>query len=150
MNEERSYVSGLLHDIGRRFFVRDLGHIYNGYKYMRLLGFNAVAQVCLTHSFPTKNPSVYIGKTDISEEQKKELYAALKNTTYDEYDELIQLCDAFAGSDCVLDIEERMADVKRRYGYYSDEQWNKNLELKERFEKKLGAPLYEFLKTVKI
>lgn len=149
LNAERAYVSGLLHDIGRRFFVRDLGHIYNGYKYMRLLGFNAVSQVCLTHSFPNKNTRLYIGKIDVSEDQEKELKTALEKTVYDEYDELIQLCDALAGSEGILDIEERMADVKRRYGFYSDEQWNKNLELKARFEKKLGLSIYVFLSDLR-
>ena len=37
---------------------------------------------------------------------------------YDEYDRLIQLCDSLAGADGVMDIIERMEDVRRRYGDY--------------------------------
>lgn len=55
MNGEKAYVLGLLHDIGRKFFVRDLGHIYNGYRYMQSLGYFAVAKICLTHSFPNRD-----------------------------------------------------------------------------------------------
>lgn len=62
---------------------------------------------------------------------------------FDDYDKLIQLCDALAGSEGVLDIEERMADVKRRYGNYPQAQWDKNVELKRYFEEKAGRNIYE-------
>ena len=64
---------------------------------------------------------------------------------YDDYDRLIQLCDALAGSEGVLDIEERMADVKRRYGNYPQEQWDKNVELKRYFEENAGRNIYEIV-----
>lgn len=53
----------------------------------------------------------------------------------------IQLCDAIAGAEGVLTIEERMTDVKNRYGSYPEEKWNKNLELKKHFEEKLGKDI---------
>ncbi|HAS56379.1 MAG TPA: hypothetical protein DCR94_03915 [Firmicutes bacterium] len=143
LNENKAYVLGLLHDIGRRFLVRDLGHIYNGYKYMKRVGMDKVAKVCLTHSFPTKNINSYIGKIDISEQEKEEVKRLLSEMEYDDYDRLIQLCDAQAGTDAVLDIEERMKDVKNRYGNYPKEQWDKNLELKRYFEEKCGKSIYE-------
>lgn len=143
MDEEKSYVLALLHDIGRRFLVRDLGHIYNGYKYMKRIGMNKVAKVCLTHSFPTKNINTYIGKIDIKEKEKDEIESLLKSIEFDDYDRLIQLCDAIAGSDKVLDIEERMKDAKTRYGNYPQEQWDKNLELKRYFEEKSGKNIYK-------
>ena len=60
----------------------------------------------------------------------------------DEYDKLIQLCDSIAGSESVLDIEERMADVKERYGAYPQEKWDTNLKLKAYFEEKMGKSIY--------
>ena len=73
MNGEKAYVLGLLHDIGRKFFVRDLGHIYNGYRYMKSLGYFAAAKICLTHSFPNRDLDIYIGKIDIPESEALEL-----------------------------------------------------------------------------
>ena len=134
MNTEKAYVFGLLHDIGRKFGIKHLGHIYDGYAYMNRLGYTKVAQICLTHSFPTKNMKIYLGKFDIEEKEQKELQVALSACKYDDYDRLIQLCDALGGSERVLDIEERMADVKERYGAYPQEQWDKNLWLKKYFE----------------
>lgn len=39
----------------------------------------------------------------------------------------------------VVDIETRMNDVKTRYGYYPQDKWNKNIELKKYFEDKIGG-----------
>jgi len=60
----------------------------------------------------------------------------------DDYDRLIQLCDSLAGAEGVLDIEERMGDVKRRYGSYPQPIWDKNLALKAYFEEKIGQDIY--------
>lgn len=145
LDANKAYVLGLLHDIGRKFLVRDMGHLYYGYKYMNSLRFTDVAKVCLTHSFHTKDFNAYLGKVDISEAEAEEVKEFLKTVVYDDYDRLIQLCDALASAQGVVDIEERMADVKRRYGSYPQSQWDKNLELKKYFEDRLGENIYEFL-----
>lgn len=61
----------------------------------------------------------------------------------DDYDRLIQLCDSLAGAEGVLDIEERMEDVRRRYGSYPEEKWNSNLRLKREFEERMGENIYQ-------
>lgn len=142
---EKAYVSGLLHDIGRRFLIRDLGHIYYGYQYMQRLGYRQTAKICLSHSFPNQDLQTYIGKIDISSEEASIVSQLLQKAEFDDYDRLIQLCDALSGSEGVMDIEERMADVKRRYGSYPQAQWNKNIELKHYFEKKAGRSIYEIV-----
>ena len=38
LDAEKAYVLGLLHDIGRKFGVRHLGHVSDGYTYMMSLG----------------------------------------------------------------------------------------------------------------
>lgn len=54
MDPEKAYVLGLLHDIGRRFGKRHLGHVSDGYSYMMSLGYDEAARICLTHSFNTQ------------------------------------------------------------------------------------------------
>ena len=112
MNTEKAYVFGLLHDIGRKFGIKHLGHIYDGYAYMNRLGYTKVAQICLTHSFPTKNMKIYLGKFDIEEKEQKELQVALSACKYDDYDRLIQLCDALGGSERVLELIRRNSGIK--------------------------------------
>lgn len=142
LDPDKAYILGLLHDIGRKFGVRHLGHVSDGYSYMMSLGYDEAARICLTHSFNEPALDSYIGMFDTTAEELKLIEDALKPVVMDEYDRLIQLCDAIAGSEGVLDIEERMNDVKRRYGSYPQKKWDKNLELKRHFEEKMGKDLY--------
>lgn len=147
MDSEKAYVLGLLHDIGRKFGIYHIPHVYNGYHYMMQLGYEDVARVCLTHSFSTPDFRTYIGKFDLEEEKLLEMKELLAGMVYDDYDRLIQLCDALAMAEGVVDIETRMLDVKRRYGYYPQEKWDNNLWLKSYFEAKAGKDIYEIVKN---
>ena len=142
LDSNKAYILGLLHDIGRKFGTRHMGHISDGYSYMMSLGYDEVAQICLTHSFNDQTIDDYIGKIDTNEEELKMIQNELKAATMDEYDRLIQLCDSLAGAEGVLDIEERMGDVKRRYGSYPQAKWDSNLALKKHFEEKVGKDIY--------
>jgi len=142
MDAEKAYLMGLLHDIGRKFGVTYLRHVYDGWKYMLSLGYMEIARGCLTHSFSTHDLKEYIGKFDLNEAELAELAAALETIEFDEYDRLIRLCDAISGPEGVMDIIDRMADVKRRYGSYPQKKWESNLALKQYFEQKAGRDLY--------
>lgn len=141
MDPDLGYILGLLHDIGRKFGVRHLGHVLDGYSYMLSLGYDDVARICLTHSFNTGHVEDYVGEFDTTETELASIRSALDDVVMNDYDRLIQLCDALAGSTCILDIEERMADVRRRYGFYPQAKWDRNLELQRYFERKTGTDL---------
>lgn len=143
MDAGKAYVLGLLHDIGRKFGVRHLGHVSDGYIYMMELGYDEAAKICLTHSFHNQTLEDYIGRFDTSEEELKLIKNTLAEVTMDDYDRLIQLCDSLAGSEGVLFMEDRMEDVRRRYGAYSKAKWDANLKLKEYFQEKAGRDIYE-------
>lgn len=146
LNIEKAYVLGLLHDIGRKFGVRHLGHVVDGYRFMMLKKYDEVARVCLSHSFNNKSISDYVGDFDLSQEEFLLVTSALDEMVYDDYDRLIQLCDALAGADKVLDVEERMIDVKNRYGEYPQEKWNKNIQLLQYFKDKTGRDVYSIVR----
>ena len=140
---EKSYVLGLLHDIGRRFGKRHLGHVSDGYSYMMELGYPDAARICLTHSFNDMEIEGYVGNFDTTEEETALIRAKLAEIVPDDYDRLIQLCDAISGAEGVMDIIDRMSGVKRRYGDYNRSKWNRNLELKAFFENRMQTDLYE-------
>ena len=142
MDEEKAYILGLLHDIGRKFSRRHLGHVSDGYAYMMKLGYDEVARVCLSHSFHSQSVHDYIGNFDTDDEELKMIRAGLAEMDYDDYDRLIQLCDAIGGADGVMDMEERMNDVESRYGYYPEEKRNANRRLKVYFEEKMKSDIY--------
>lgn len=142
MNSEKAYVLGLLHDIGRKFGKRHLGHVSDGYSYMKSLGYDDVARICLTHSFNEKDISKYIGKFDTTEEETSLIKDSLDAVEPDDYDRLIQLCDSISGAEGVMDQIDRMTDVKNRYGAYDQGKWDTNIKLREYFEAKMGEDLY--------
>lgn len=142
LDSEKAYILGLLHDIGRKFGVSHLRHVSDGYSYMMSLGFDEAAKICLTHSFNNQTLDDYIGRFDTTKDELNLIEDKLKAIEMNDYDRLIQLCDSLAGSEKILNIEERMADVKRRYGQYPQEKWNKNLQLKQYFENKIGKDIY--------
>ncbi|MBE7004264.1 MAG: HDOD domain-containing protein [Ruminococcaceae bacterium] len=145
MDPEKAYIVGLLHDIGRKFGVGHLRHVADGYTYMMSLGYDEAARVCLTHSFNTNKLEDYVGRFDTSEEELALICSELARTVMDDYDRLIQLCDSLAGGEGILDMEERMNDVKRRYGRYPQEKWDANLALKAYFEEKAHGNIYELV-----
>lgn len=139
LDPEKAYALGLLHDIGRRYGKRHLGHVVDGYTYMMQLGYDEVARVCLSHSFNDQSLADYVGNRDTTPEETTLIETGLATMVYDDYDRLIQLCDSLAGAEGVLDIEERMLDVKRRYGAYPQHKWDINLALKAHFEALCGG-----------
>ena len=143
MCPEKAYVLGLLHDIGRKFGKRHLGHVSDGYSYMTDLGYPDAARICLTHSFNEMKIEGYVGNFDTTEAETELIRTKLAETVPDDYDRLIQLCDAISGAEGVMDIIDRMSDVKRRYGDYEQSKWDRNLELKAIFEERMQRDLYE-------
>ena len=143
LDPDKAFVLGLLHDIGRRFGKRHLGHVSDGYSYMMELGYDEVARICLSHSFNDQSLESYIGHRDTTPEETALIETNLAAMVYDEYDRLIQLCDSLADASGAVDIEERMNDVKRRYGSYPQDKWDNNLALKAHFEQLAGRSIYE-------
>lgn len=141
LNEDKAYIFGLLHDIGRRFGVTNLAHVIDGYDYLKGLGYDEAAQICITHSFAIKDINTYIGEHDVSDFNKERICNLIQLYQYDDYDRLIQVCDSISMPDGPVDMEKRMEDVKSRYGSYPQNKWDKHLELKKYFEDKIGKRL---------
>lgn len=151
MDPDRAYVLALLHDIGRRAGNgRDMLHIFDGYDYMMSLGQPDIARVCLTHSFPVKGADMYSGKYDISPEQLDFLKKYLDGIEYDDYDKLVQLCDAVSLPNGACIMEKRLLDVSLRYGLPDNTlpRWHGFLDLKKRFDALCGCCIYELLPNV--
>ena len=85
MDAEKAYVLGLLHDIGRKFGVRHLGHVSDGCRFMMSLGYDEAAKICLTHSFNNHTLDEYIGKFDVSDEEMKMIEDLNRDEKHDWY-----------------------------------------------------------------
>ena len=74
----------------------------------------------------------------------------LVSTVYDDYDRLIQLCDALAFIDGYYLIEKKMVEAALRHGIneYTALKWKATFEIKEYFELRMGKSLYSILPGV--
>lgn len=114
---------------------------------MLRLGYDEAARICLTHSFCEGTLDCYIGKFDITESETEEIRQALCQLVFDDYDKLIQLCDSLAAAEGVVDMEDRMNDIRRRYGFYPQSKWDKNMALRRYFEEKTGKDIYGIVRS---
>lgn len=151
LDEEKAYIFGLLHDIGRRNGPSGIKHTIDGYHYMLSKNWGEVADICLTHSYPTKNIYHDIGNMDISPEEQVKLQQFISNRNYTDYDKLIILCDSLALPDRLCIIEQRFVDTTIRYGVFPFTilRWTATYELKDYFESKLNCSIYEILPGIK-
>lgn len=147
LNADIAYVLGLLHDIGRREGVTDMRHIIDGYRFMKSLGYDDSARICLTHSFPYKDINSYNGQNDCSEEDTRFIQGFIKNAEYNDYDKLIQLCDAISFPDGPTYIEKRLVDVVLRRGFndLTIPKWKVFLKLKDYFDNKTQTNIYKIV-----
>lgn len=150
MDSEQAFVMGVLHDIGRRAGNKAILHIFDGYDYMMSLNQPEIARICLTHSFPINDSNIFFGKYDCSNEQKRFLDDFIKHTEYDDYDKLIQLCDALSLPSGACIIEKRLVDVALRHGLpdYTLVKWKAYMQHKIYFDVKCGCNIYDLLPNV--
>jgi hypothetical protein len=150
LDSNQAYVMGLLHDIGRREGNKAIMHIIDGYDYMMSLNEKEIARICLTHSYPLQDVNTFFGKFDCTVEQKNFLSSFLKNVVYDDYDRLIQLCDAISLPNGACIMEKRFIDVALRHGLpdFTVDKWKAFLNLKKYFDNLCGCNLYTLLPNV--
>ncbi len=148
LDPDRAYVSGLLHDIGYYGYHNGKGrtcHIYLGYELMLKKGYEKVARICLSHSFPHQDIRAYGGSDmNCTDKELAVITAFLSETTYNDYDKLIQLCDCLGTAQGICLMEKRMLDVSRRNGFdgFTVRRWDSFLALKDCFDKMCGTNIY--------
>lgn len=150
MDSDKAYVMGLMHDIGRRAGVTGIRHVFDGYDYMMRIGEPEVARICLTHSFPIKDVHTFFGKYDCAPEQLDFLREYLEQHEFDDYDILIQLCDAISLPNGACIMEKRLIDVALRHGLpdFTMDKWKAFMRTKKHFDWLCGCNVYVLLPNV--
>lgn len=149
MNAEKAYILGLLHDIGRRNGKMEARHAWEGYLFLTQLGFTEGARICLTHTFQYQDVDAIYDSWDCSEEEKQFIENYLNTIIYDDYDKLIQLCDALSLADGYCYAEKKMVSSVMKYGLkeLTLPKWNAILELKKYFDEKIDGDVYKLFET---
>jgi len=153
LNPDVAYILGLLHDIGKTTpsGKTTIGHIMEGYNYSMERGYNLLAKICVTHSCPSKNISdIFEVKENCKDEGYDFVEDFLNKVEYDDYDKLIQLCDALGLHNGFTVIEKRLVDVALRHGISEHviPKWKAFMELKNYFDEKIGQSIYSILPGV--
>lgn len=150
ISSDKAYIFGLLHDIGRYAGVSSEKHLIDGYRYCMERGWEKAAQICISHAFMIQDINTSIGVFDMGREDYKFMKQFIKNAVYDDYDRLVQLCDALALPSGFCLLEKRFVDVTIRYGFhpFTIDRWKKILEIKDIFEEKTGCSIYDLLPGV--
>ena len=144
MDSEKAYILGLLHDIGRRNGNMQARHAIEGYQFLTDIGFDEGARICLTHTFQYKDIEAIYDIWDCNDEEKHFIAEYLENITYDDYDKLIQLCDALSLTNGYCYAEKKMVNSVLKFGFKDTtiSKWKAILELKEYFDKKMNGDVY--------
>lgn len=155
LDPERAYALGLLHDIGRRSGgpgVADARHVIDGYRFMRGLGFDGAARVCLTHSFPAplKDTGAFASPWLVPPEERRMVQEFLDGIEYTAEDRLIQLCDCLGQPTGFCLIEKRFVEVALRHGFndLTLQKWRAYLGIKAEFDEAVGGSIYRLLPGV--
>lgn len=150
MDSDKAYVFGLLHDIGRRNGTMQARHAIEGYYYLTNMDMDEEAKICMTHTFQYKDVEGIYDVWDCSDDEKKFVADYLANVTYDDYDKLIQLCDALSLNDGYCNAEKKMVNSVIKFGFKDTtiEKWKAILELKEYFDKKTGMNVYSLFESI--
>ena len=150
LDPQAAAILGLLHDIGRHAGVTDIRHCIDGYTYLHELGFEDAARICITHIFTVQDINAANGIWDCSEDEIQFIQHYLAGLQYDDYDRLIQLCDALALPAGFCLIEKRLVDVAIRRGINSTtiDKWKATFQVKTDFEARIGKSIYSLLPGV--
>ena len=150
LSAEQAYLYGLLHDIGRYAGVSSERHLLDGYRYCMKRGWEKTAQICISHAFMIQDINTSIGRFDMNDADYQFMKEFVEEAVYDDYDRLVQLCDALALPSGFCFLEKRFVDVTIRYGLHpaTIDRWKKILEIKAMFEKEIGCSIYRLLPGV--
>ncbi len=151
LDADKARILGLLHDIGRRVGVCQERHMVEGYRYCAERGWLTQARICVTHAFMIRDIRATLGSWDVEPEGYALVKELLDTSEYDDYDRLVQLCDSLALAEGFCLLEKRFVDVSLRYGVneYVVPRWKAIFSLKEYFEDKMGARIYDALPGVR-
>lgn len=154
LDAELAFLCGEMHDIGKFIGIPgvDPGRVYRHPRigYELLEGVNTqFAKVCIAHPFPVQDIIHVKHFCKGDENEINYIWKILNNTKYDEYIELIQLCDKMSGIDKYITVENKIEWYKEKRGIldYDLKKYYKEplIKIKEKFETIGNINVYKLL-----
>ncbi|NIN64841.1 MAG: HD domain-containing protein [Anaerolineae bacterium] len=145
---EQTAVLGLLHDLGRSR-GHNLRHGMEGYLLARSEGYEREGRICLVHLLKGRTLERGVELGMLTEHELRELKT--RNQRWDRLtleEKIVCVADALTSDARLATVEEKYADIRRRYGafphHYEDENWIQ--EIAAELTELMGRSPYEALK----
>lgn len=150
LDENLAYTYGEMHDIGK--FFLDPKEFYKhprlGYDFLKKDNID-IANVCITHSFPTINKDHILAFCRKDKEEANLLLNILCKIEINDYIQLIQFCDKISTIDKYISVETKLSWYQEKH-HISSPDLNKFYctplnKIKEKFNKMIGINIYDLL-----
>lgn len=143
---EKAKICGYIHDIGKGTADFE-NHPMQGYKYLKNLGYNEYANICLTHSY--LNNDINCVSVEMHPKDIKFIEEFITKYKYTIYDKLIILCDLISMNTNVT-LEKRLIDIYDRRGVHKNIVYNirEAKKLKKEFDEMLGYNVYKLFPEI--
>lgn len=154
LDEDKEKALGYIHDIGKRYGIKERGalvHGYKGYEYLKKLGYDEeYAGICILHSYLNNDINCLADITDKNGLEYEFQKYYVENHKYTDEEKIINLCDLMC-TNKVLTMEKRLIDLLVRHGVFETTQYHikEALKLKQYFDNKLGYNLYNLFPEIK-
>lgn len=154
LDEDKEKALGYIHDIGKRYGIKEKGalvHGFKGYEYLKELGYDEeYAGICILHSYLNNDINCLADITDKNGFQYEFQKNYVENHKYTDEEKIINLCDLMC-TNKVLTMEKRLIDLLERHGVFETTQYHikEALKLKQYFDNKLGYNLYNLFPEIK-
>ena len=143
-------VLGYLHDIGRR--IDSDNHMYAGYRFLKVNGYEQYAFICLTHSFLNNDIECICGRLLSPEsEGYAEVKAFVESHENTDYDRIIQTCDLLCLHTGGTTLKERIDDIEARKGTHAKSAYHRETATRQKayIEEKIGHSIYDYYPDLK-
>ena len=154
LGEDKEKALGYIHDIGKRYGIKERGalvHGYKGYEYLKELGYDEeYAGICILHSYLNNDIKCLADITDKNGFEYEIQKNYVENHKYTDEEKIINLCDLMC-TNKVLTMEKRLIELLVRHGVFENTQYHikEALKLKQYFDNKLGYNLYNLFPEIK-
>ena len=154
LDEDKEKALGYIHDIGKRYGIKEKGalvHGFKGYEYLKELGYDEeYAGICILHSYLNNDITCLADITDPNGFEYEFQKNYVENHKYTDEEKIINLCDLMC-TNKVLTLEKRLIDLLVRHGVFETTQYHikEALKLKQYFDNKLGYNLYNLFPEIK-
>lgn len=133
LDPDKSYIYGLMHDLGKFFLSNEFMYQHPRIGYEKLkVEYPDIADICISHAFPDFDVFDQILQyCHGCEVEANKIFEILKTVRMTEYVELIQFCDKVSTLDGYVTFDAKI-------NWYIENSRSKNDELNKLYRDKLG------------